>query len=49
MTWDGKSIARCLKPENFGNVVNSTLHHFSNGCESRYGHSSYLRMLIQKS
>ena len=28
MTLDGKSIARCLKPENFGNVANCTLHHF---------------------
>ena len=29
MTLDGKSIARCLKAEKFGNVVNCTLHHFS--------------------
>ena len=29
MTLDGKSIASCLKPENFGNVFNCTLHHFS--------------------
>ena len=29
MSLDGKSIASCLKPENFGNVFNCTLHHFS--------------------
>ena len=47
MTLDGKSIARCLKPENFGNVVNCTLHHFSDSCESEYGQSSYIRSLNQ--
>ena len=47
MTLDGKSIARCLKPENFGNVVNCTLHHFSDACESGYGQSSYIRLLNQ--
>ena len=47
MTLDGKSIARSLKPENFGNVVNCTLHHFSDACESGYGQSSYIRLLNQ--
>ena len=42
MTLDGKSITRCLKPENFGNVVNCTLHHFSDTCKSGYGQSSYI-------
>ena len=37
MTLDGKSIARCLKPENFVNVVNYTLHHFSDACENGSG------------
>ena len=41
---DGKSIARCLKPENFGNVVSCTLHHFSDACESGYDQSSYIRL-----
>ena len=45
MTLDGKSIARCLKPENFGNVASCTLHHFSDACESGYGQSSYIRLL----
>ena len=47
MTLDGKSIARRLKPENFGNVVSCTLHHFSDACESGYGQSSYTRLLNQ--
>ena len=46
-TLDGKSIARYLKPENFGDVVNCTLHHFSDACESGYGQSSYIRLLNQ--
>ena len=46
-TLDGKSIARCLKPENFGDVVNCTLHHFSDACESGYGQSSYIQLLNQ--
>ena len=47
MALDGKSIARCLKPENFGSVVSCTLHHFSDACESGYGQSSYIRLLNQ--
>ena len=45
MILDVKSIVRCLKPENFGNVVNCTLHHFSDALESGYGQSSYIRLL----
>ena len=41
MNLDGKSIARCLKTENLGNIVNCTLQHFSDACESGYGQSSY--------
>ena len=47
MILDVKSIARCLKPENFANVVNCTLHHFSDAFESGYGQSSYIRLLNQ--
>ena len=47
MNLNGKSIARYLKPENFGTVVNCTLHHFSDACESGYGQSSYIRLLNQ--
>ena len=31
---DDESTATCLKPENFGKVVNCTLYHFSDACES---------------
>ena len=48
MTFDGKIIARCLKPENFVNVVSCTLHHFLDACESGYGQSSYIRLLNQR-
>ena len=34
-----------LKPENFGNVINCTLHHFLDACESGYDLSSYIRLL----
>ena len=47
MTLDGKRIARFMKPENFGNVVNCTLHHSSDACESGCGQSSYIRLLNQ--
>ena len=47
MTLDGKSIARCLKPENFGNVANCTLHHFLDTWESEYGQSSCIKLLNQ--
>ena len=48
MTLDGKSIARCLKPKNFGNVVSCSLHHFSDACGSGYGQSRYIRLLNQR-
>ena len=47
MTSDGKSRARCLKPENFGNVVNYNLQHFSDACESKYGQYRLIRLLNQ--
>ena len=49
MTMDGKSIGRCLKPENFGNVVSCTLHPFSDACEMGYRQPSYIRLLNQSS
>ena len=45
----GNSLARCLKPERFGNVVNCALHNFSDACEIGYGQSSYIRLLDQSS
>ena len=37
------SIARCYKPEGFGNVVSVQLHHFSDASVKGYGQCSYLR------
>ena len=35
---------RCVKPDNFGKVVNVSLHHFSDASELGYGQCSYIRM-----
>ena len=45
MTLDGETMARCLNPENFGNVVSCNLHYLSVAWESGYGRSSYVRLL----
>ena len=45
MTLDGKSIARCMKPKNFGIVTSCTQHHFSDTCVTGYGQSSYVRLV----
>ena len=38
------TIERCLKPANFGNIVTSQLHHFSDVSEIGFGSVSYLRL-----
>ena len=38
------TIDRCLKPANFGNIVSSQLHHFSDASEIGFGSASYLRL-----
>ena len=38
------TVERCMKPENFCEIVNSQLHHFSDASESGYGAVSYIRM-----
>ena len=45
MMMDGKNIAWCLNPENFGNFVNYNLPHFPDARESGYGQSSYIWLL----
>ena len=37
-------IQRCVKPVNFGVIVNVSLHHFSDAAEKAYGQVSYLRL-----
>ena len=44
----GINTARCYKPRSFGEIVNCTLHHFSDASESGYGQASYLRMVDDK-
>ncbi|XP_066910989.1 uncharacterized protein [Clytia hemisphaerica] len=41
-------IHRCLKPKDFGTIVNISLHHFSDGAEEGYGQVSYIRYLNDK-
>ena len=37
------SIERCIKPENFGDVIHTELHHFSDASEVGYGAVTYLK------
>ena len=39
------SIARCFKPKDFGSIVSSELHHFSDASNKGYGQCSYLRLV----
>jgi len=38
-------VGRCVKPEEFGEVVSASLHHFSDASQKGYGQCSYLRMV----
>ena len=40
-------VRGCIKPDNFGKVVNVSLHHFSDASELGYGQCSYIRMVNQ--
>ena len=37
-------ICRCVKPENFGEVISAALHHFSDASYNGYGQCTYLRV-----
>ena len=39
------SVSRYYEAENFGRVVRTALHHFSDASVKGYGHYSYLRMI----
>lgn len=39
------SIRRCIKPKDFGEVCDASLHHFSDASTSGYGQVSYLRQV----
>ena len=41
-------IRRCFKPKNFGNVVNVSVHHFSDASDKGYGEANYLRLENEK-
>ena len=50
--WKGKLLAleeieiqRCIKPADFGRVVGSSIHHFSDASKDRYGQASYLKLV----
>ena len=50
--WKGKlpaieeiEIQRRIKPADFGRVVESSIHHFSDASEHGYGQASYLRLV----
>ena len=38
-------IQRCIKPADFGKVMESAIHHFSDASEDGYGQFSYLRLV----
>ncbi|XP_072178274.1 uncharacterized protein [Diadema setosum] len=42
------NISRCLKPHDFGEVMEYQLHHFSDASERAYGVASYLRVTNQE-
>ena len=44
---EGLHVRRCIKPDNFGKVMNVSLHHFSDASELGYGQCSYIRMVNQ--
>ena len=45
---DQLQIQRCFKPENFGQIKASELHHFSDASVKGYGQCSYLRLINEE-
>ena len=42
------SVRRCFKPEGFGTVMSTQLHHFSDASTTGYGQCSYVRLVEDK-
>ena len=42
---EGLHVRRCIKPDNFGKVMNVSLHHFSDASELGHGQCSYIRLV----
>ena len=42
---EGLSTDRCLKPANFGKIVDCRLHHFADACAYTYGQASYFHIV----
>jgi hypothetical protein len=38
-------VPRCFKPANFGKVISTSLHHFSDASQTGYGQCSYIRFV----
>ena len=41
-------VARCHKPQDFDEVENAELHHFSDACQNGHGQCSYIRLVDVK-
>ena len=48
VTLESLSIRRCFKPDNFAEVKEVTMHHFSDASSTGYGEASYIRLLDVK-
>lgn len=42
---EGLNVPRCFKPSKFGEIINRSLHHFSDASEKGYGQVTYLRQI----
>ena len=45
MTLQDINITRCIKPKNFGEVIQYFLRYFSDACETGCGMSAYIRLV----
>ena len=45
MALQDMNTTRCIKPKNFGEIINCSLQYFSDACETGYGMSAYIRLV----